>query len=413
MAIKGRNMVDIKQGNRNAILTLLHEQGGLSRKQLAARLNLTPAAITMIVSEMIQNSILQEGEVLQSKGSAGRKEIMVRINSNDFFVTGVYFGIEQAIVSATDLCGNLLVSETFLYDYNSGVQFVVNRICQIINDTILRLEQQQKRCVGVGIAARGIIDDTRGICYNSYGGWPETDVPLLHMMEEQLRGQVISFQQNVRALANAYIFLNRGQSIESMLFVKNDTGIGAALLFDHKVYSGFNSNAAEMGHIVVERNGRLCRCGGRGCLETVSSMRSIENDVRDIFSEEATPALYRLVDGNKQNVSFPLICRAIQEGDTNVQNITNKAVDLLAEVLRSQICVLDVQRIVLHGIVFENPYFFNRLLESINYDGRYPCLSELITTTQSFPALDTVCSPILAIREFYRRGGMIDHTAKG
>ena len=66
MSYQGDNLMTVKRSNRGAALRILHEQGAMSRKRLAENMNLTPAAITKIVGEMIGEGLLSEGEMLSS-----------------------------------------------------------------------------------------------------------------------------------------------------------------------------------------------------------------------------------------------------------------------------------------------------------------------------------------------------------
>ena len=77
MAKQGDNMTDVKRANRSAVLRVLHENGAVSRKKLAAYIGLTPAAITKITGEMIEEGLLREGEAVFS-GGAGRREILLK-----------------------------------------------------------------------------------------------------------------------------------------------------------------------------------------------------------------------------------------------------------------------------------------------------------------------------------------------
>ena len=86
----GTNMADVKISNRSAVLRLLHESGGMSRKQIAARLKLTPATITIIINEMIQESILGEGTTVPNTGGAGRREILVAVNRSKYIAVGFF-----------------------------------------------------------------------------------------------------------------------------------------------------------------------------------------------------------------------------------------------------------------------------------------------------------------------------------
>ena len=99
MSYKGDNLMSVKRTNRSAALHALHEKGAMSRKRLAQSMNLTPAAITKIVGEMISDGLLFEGEILSS-GGAGRREILVEINAKRACGLGILINLRQAILSA-------------------------------------------------------------------------------------------------------------------------------------------------------------------------------------------------------------------------------------------------------------------------------------------------------------------------
>ena len=88
MSYKGDNLMSVKRTNRSAALRALHEKGAMSRKRLAESMNLTPAAITKIVGEMISDGLISEGEMLSS-GNAGRREILIDINTTSACGLGV------------------------------------------------------------------------------------------------------------------------------------------------------------------------------------------------------------------------------------------------------------------------------------------------------------------------------------
>lgn len=407
MAIKGKNMVDLKQSNRAAILMLLHEQGGMSRKQLAAWLRLTPPAITTIVSELIEDGLVCEVRVLDNK-SAGRKEILLDIDGANLFAIGVSFGIENAVISATDIKGNLLSSETFLFDYDSGAEYIINKVCSFVKKAVTQREQQGKTCIGIGVSVRGITNEPMGICENSHGAWPDLNVPVRSMVQASLPGHEIIMMQNVRALAETYIFDNHDEVIESMLLVKNDTGIGSAMVINHKIYIGCHSRSAEMGHITIEKGGKLCKCGSRGCLESFASHRAIVANVTEIYGAQNTPALYAMTGGRADNITFDQVTGAIAQGDMRVKQVVDTGIGHFGRVLREHIGVLDVQKVVLHGTIFHNSYFYNRLKEEINFDNRYTNMDELLVITEDVNSINIKCSPVLVIKSFLSKGGRME-----
>ena len=110
MPIIGNNMVSVKRKNRSAALRLLQEEGSMSRKRLAEKLGLTPAAITKIAGEMLAEGLLREGDTLPT-GSAGRREILMELNPRSFCALGILINLRQAIVSALWLDSTVIFSQ--------------------------------------------------------------------------------------------------------------------------------------------------------------------------------------------------------------------------------------------------------------------------------------------------------------
>ena len=110
MPYQGDNLMSVKRSNRSAALRILHEKGAMSRKRLAENMNLTPAAITKIVAEMIGEGLLREGEELSS-GNAGRREILININQNSRCALGILINLEEAILSAVWLDGSVIFTK--------------------------------------------------------------------------------------------------------------------------------------------------------------------------------------------------------------------------------------------------------------------------------------------------------------
>ena len=105
-------MMGVKRTNRSAALRILHERGSMSRKRLSETIKLTPAAITKIVGEMIAEGLLTEGSMLPGSG-AGRREVMVELNSRARAALGIFINLREAIVSAAWLDGAVIFSESF------------------------------------------------------------------------------------------------------------------------------------------------------------------------------------------------------------------------------------------------------------------------------------------------------------
>ena len=111
MVCEGDNMMGVRRKNRSAVLRALQRQDGLSRKRLAESIGLTPAAITKIVGELLNEGLLAEGEAVPG-GGAGRREILLRIRPEACCALGVLINLRLAVLSAVRLDGRVIFAES-------------------------------------------------------------------------------------------------------------------------------------------------------------------------------------------------------------------------------------------------------------------------------------------------------------
>lgn len=397
-------MVGVKQSNRSAVLKLLHEEGGMSRKQLAARLNLTPAAITIIVNEMIAESILREGVTIPSNGAVGRKEISIDINSTEFLALGFSINIGEAKLSATDLLGKLIYEEQIPLPEYLTPDYVVELGCERITALLKEKGCKEERIIGLGISVRGLADSKNGISINSVGLWDKENVPVREMFQKRLPFPVV-VDNNIRSLANALIFLRKNHAPESMLFIRSERGLGAALVLNHHLYEGYHNRSVEIGHVVVVPGGYPCYCGNRGCLETVASMKGILREAALEYDEERTPILYQLTDGDKNKLTFDNLVLAARRGDFGSSRVIETAITKLSEVLLFSIHLLDIPRVVFYGNIFENKYFMEQLKRRLCTTELLSINEDMFETVNMDSKLDVKAAPVLAVKHYFNVGG--------
>ena len=270
MPYQGDNLISVKRSNRSAALRILHEKGAMSRKRLAEYMNLTPAAITKIVGEMIEEGLLLEGEMLQSSG-AGRREILIDLNPEAAFALGVLINLRQTIVSAVRLDGSVIFAEENRIPEKADAEETVRRLAGRLNELKCEYGMDDERIIGIGIAVRGICSTDGRTVVNSFGALDRENFPLCDRMEA-LSGRPCIMANNVRALFAAHSFSARESEGHSQFFLRCEYGIGASLSIDGKIWHGVTEQCAEIGHIpVVRRGGKPCSCGKSGCLETIAS----------------------------------------------------------------------------------------------------------------------------------------------
>lgn len=405
MIYEGNNMMDIKRKNRSAVLRLLHECGSMSRKRLAERTGLTPAAITKIIGEMIAEGLVTEGGQMPG-GGAGRREVTVRINADAKCALGILINLRKALISAVRLDGSVIFHEEICLEEKANAEETVGmlaeRICSLTADEHI----DRADIIGVGIAIRGITSPDGRIVRDSFGALNVREYPICDRFEE-LIGLPCIMSNNVRALFAAQMFSAKDNDLSSQFFLRCENGIGASLSINGHIWRGSSEQCAEIGHIpVIKRGGRPCSCGKSGCLETIASPMAILKSALAVMSEEKTPLLWNICQGRKQTeITIDDILSAAQSGDMVIADIVDGAIDALASALKSVIYTIDPGKIVLYGRIFDNPYYLAKLMAQMRegVDLRHDIPIEKSRYNQE---LEKSAAGLLMVENFFERGGM-------
>lgn len=196
------------------------------------------------------------------------------------------------------------------------------------------------KCVSVCVT--GVVDEETAVSKKAYGIWDE-EVNLGEPLKKVLNVPVVA-ENNVDAFAEAEILFGVGREKDNLLIIKWGPGVGSTIITDGKIYKGRHGRAAELGHYIIDKEGKQCSCGRRGCLETFVSYSAIREilpifdsdkieNIRDFLSEKAAEKFKEIID------TFA-IC------------ITNTAT------------ILAPNRIVLCGPLFRNKKIRDRLIEA-------------------------------------------------
>ncbi len=353
----GINMEGVKRENRSLILKYINDNGPVSRIDIAEETGLTAASVTQITTALISEKLLCEiGVSSEPKTSAGRKKVLLGINAEAAYVLSINIESETTTIAICNLLGQVLsVASHRLYatlptnNKKSPARFL-KKLSDTCVSLLLRLsKQKQKRikCVSVGVP--GLVDKEAGVSIHAYGIWNEP-VDIRGYFENAL-GYPVLVNNNVDAIATAEILFGYGRTQDSLLMIKWGPGVGSTIVIDKKVYEGRHGKTAELGHFIVEKNGRKCSCGRNGCLETVVSQKALlsimpfESGKFGDAYESATVTTRRKIDS---------------------------AIDLFARSIVNTCTIIAPNRIVLAGSLFNSPVIRSKLIKCCKkYDPAY------------------------------------------
>jgi predicted NBD/HSP70 family sugar kinase len=169
----------------------------------------------------------------------------------------------------------------------------------LVEEVLAEAEVDRDELVGVGMGLPGPVHHPSGELGDStiLPGW--VGVPAAPAMSRAL-GLAVEVQNDANLGALSEWMWGAGTGAEDMAYLKVATGIGGGLIIRGRPYVGAGGTAGEIGHTVVDPGGPICRCGNRGCLETLAGTTAVLGALRDTHGRDfaLAEAIARAVAGD-------------------------------------------------------------------------------------------------------------------
>jgi predicted NBD/HSP70 family sugar kinase len=244
---------NVRYINKHAALDLIRfTPGGISRAELAERMNLTRAAVTSIVSDLIEADIIREAE--SRVGGSGRPPVILEINPGRGWVAGIDLGASHVSVVLSNFSAHVIQEQEKPLDIADGPETCLGQANQLLEDLLNRQGLPKNCLLTIGMGVPGPIMSEAGtvIAPPIMPGWSE--FPIRDTMEEYWKCPVsLNNDAELGALGEWAYGAARGE--QNLVFVKVGTGVGAGLLLDGKIYHGATGAAGEIGHLTIDDNG--------------------------------------------------------------------------------------------------------------------------------------------------------------
>ncbi|MEU9704016.1 ROK family transcriptional regulator [Streptomyces sp. NPDC047981] len=255
----------VRDRNSAAVFGAIITKGPLARSELAVLTGLSQATVTKVVAPMLEAGYVHEHE---GSSTGGRPRVPLSIRPDRRFAVGVKIMERELIGVVVDLSGRV-VAQRRAHLESTQVPAVVDSTGELVRQLLAMDEAFGSRTFDLGVGLAGQIDNTgRSLRTSSMLGWQS--VALAELLEAET-GLRTTIENDVNALAVAEQWFGAGVDVPWFAVVTVGAGIGSALVLDGRLMPGARGAAGELGHVVVAPGGRWCRCGNRGCLETIAS----------------------------------------------------------------------------------------------------------------------------------------------
>lgn len=206
---------------------------------------------------------------------------------------------------------------------------LAERIAGFVWQVLAEAEILPREIEAAGIGIPGTVNPESGVVEYA-NNFDFVNVAFLDLLKPYFDFPLAAVNDAQAAAWGEYI-AGAGQGASSMVMITLGTGVGGAAIFDGKPMEGYNFAAGEIGHMVIERNGRACTCGRKGCFEAYASATALVEDAGKAALENQESLLYTKCGGRLSDINGRLIFEAAAEGDETAKKVLASFLGYLAE----------------------------------------------------------------------------------
>jgi glucokinase len=195
----------------------------------------------------------------------------------------------------------------------------------------------------VGIGSPGPAKYSEGVLIRCANLPKFVDVPIGKMLSDKL-GKSVILENDANAACFGEFVAGAGKNIKNMIFFTLGTGIGGGIISDGKLLQGSDGNAAELGHTIVNINGRLCSCGQKGCAEAYASASNTAKRAAEAIKAGEKSSLESL-----DEITCKDVYDHLAKGDKLAKKITDETAEVLGVLCVNVLHCSEPERIVFAG----------------------------------------------------------------
>ncbi len=266
------------------------------------------------------------------------------VNMEKPYVVGMDIGGTNTVFGIVDSRGNVLASDSIKTQEYDEIEAYVDAVCKKLIPLLQQFGGAEK-FKGVGVGApngnyyKGTIEFAPNLPWKGV-------IPLAAMFEDKL-GIPTALTNDANAAAIGEMTYGAARGLRDFIMITLGTGVGSGIVVNGQLVYGHDGFAGELGHVIAERDGRICGCGRKGCLETYCSATGVARTAREFLVARSEPSLLREIPA-EEIVSKDVYDAAIK-GDKLAQDIFEYTGNILGRALADFIAFSSPEAIILFG----------------------------------------------------------------
>lgn len=328
------SLTGLRQDNRQRVLEVLRRHGTTSRPEIVRQTGLSTTTVSELVRVLLQEGVVVElAERPDAITRSGRPAVLLTFNPAGGGAIGVHLAHDHVRVGLADLAGDVIAETSTELDVDHEPTAALAYTGAAALDLIGQAGLKPGSILGLGVAVSAPTSSAANVVAAGpiLPDWRGIDVASDLKRRTGLRVEVGN-DANLGAIAERRF--GAAQNTDHFLYVMLSDGVGAGLVLDGRLYEGFTGRAGELGHVTVMPNGYICRCGNRGCLETVAGARALTQALSLTRAARAT---------------LPDVIALARDGDPGARRVMADAGRAIAGALAPICTVLDPALVIIGG----------------------------------------------------------------
>lgn len=336
---------NIKLNNRKRIIKLLSVEREVTKLDISRKLDISVPTVSTIILELIKEGIVEEAGMASSTG--GRKPVIIKFLPNSRYSIGVNLDSGSVKAVLTNLDGDIICRlDKELMDISETC--VLKTMKELI-ETLMSKCDKDKQCMGVGFSLPGTIDE-KNMRLDFAANFKLNNLAFKDLQADFNVPMYLENEANAGALAEWQLGLAKDKN--NVIYISISQGVGGGFIIDKKMYKGSERRAGEIGHMTINKNGRACNCGKKGCWETYASERALISDYNQL---------------TKKNVRhLEDVVRAYRNNEVPAQQVLKNYIEDLAEGIKNLMFIFNPDYIIIGGEISRySDIFSSALIEKV------------------------------------------------
>lgn len=321
----------LRAANRSRLVRALRDRGPSTQADLSRGTGLSAATVSNLVRLLLSEGVVET----ETTTSSGRRAVLVSLSrrAGDRFAVGIDIGRRHLRVLACTPARQILGERVRPLPVGHLAEDTIACASTMLDELLVEADLGRADIIGCGVGIPGPIDERTGQIAHGVILPEWVGLPLEDHLTTQL-GLPVHVENDANLGAIAEIWwgehgvsdLEERSGGENLVFVKIGSGIGAGLVMGGRLHRGHIGITGELGHVGVTEYGPVCRCGSRGCLETVASVSTMLDLMRpgDAGPEPTIDDLIRLA-----HAGDPATLRIVEDAGLAIGRVLGGVANLL------------------------------------------------------------------------------------